>query len=118
MPGLCVAEGFAFNSILFFPSFPASGVESLRAGSVLFVLCSVSQWCLTLCDAMDYSPPGSSVHRILQARVLACHALLQWIFLTQGSNGSLCHLLHWQLNCLPLSHLESLFKPLHLWNNY
>ena len=66
MPGLCVAEGFAFNSILFFPSFPASGVESLRAGSVLFVLCSVSQWCLTLCDAMDYSPPGSSVHRILQ----------------------------------------------------
>ena len=32
MPGLCVAEGFAFNSILFFPSFPASGVESLMHG--------------------------------------------------------------------------------------
>ena len=83
MPGLCVAERFAFNSILFFPSFPASGVESLRAGSVLFVLCLVNQWCLTLCDPMDYSLPGSSVHRILQARVLACHALLHWIFLTQ-----------------------------------
>ena len=25
---------------------------------------------LTLCDSMDYSPPGSSVHRILQARIL------------------------------------------------
>ena len=26
--------------------------------------------CLTLCDPMDYSPPGSSVHGIFQARVL------------------------------------------------
>ena len=25
------------------------------------------QLCLTLCDPMDYSPPGSSVHGILQA---------------------------------------------------
>ena len=28
------------------------------------------QWYLTLCDPMDCSPPGSSVHGILQARVL------------------------------------------------
>ena len=28
------------------------------------------QSCLTLCDIMDRSPPGSSVHRILQARIL------------------------------------------------
>ena len=28
------------------------------------------QSCLTLCDPMDSSPPASSVHRILQARVL------------------------------------------------
>ena len=27
------------------------------------------QSCLTLCDPMDCSPPGSSVHRILQARI-------------------------------------------------
>ena len=26
--------------------------------------------CLTLCNPMDYSPPGSSVHGILQARIL------------------------------------------------
>jgi len=25
---------------------------------------------LTLCDPMDYCPPGSSVHRLLQARIL------------------------------------------------
>ena len=28
------------------------------------------QSCLTLCDLMDHSPPGSSVHGILQARIL------------------------------------------------
>ena len=30
----------------------------------------VSQSCLTLCSPMDCSPPGSSVHGILQARIL------------------------------------------------
>ena len=30
----------------------------------------VTQLCLTLCDPMDCSPPGSSVHGILQARRL------------------------------------------------
>ena len=30
----------------------------------------VTQSCLTLCDPMDCSPPGSSVHGIFQARVL------------------------------------------------
>ena len=28
------------------------------------------QLCLTLLDPMHYSPPGSSVHGILQARIL------------------------------------------------
>ena len=26
--------------------------------------------CLTLCDSVDYSPPGSSVYGILKARIL------------------------------------------------
>ena len=30
----------------------------------------VAQLCLTLCDPIDFSPPGSSVHGILQARIL------------------------------------------------
>ena len=30
----------------------------------------VTQWYLTLCNPMDYSPTGSSVHGILQARIL------------------------------------------------
>ena len=33
-----------------------------------------------LCEPLDCSPPGSSVHRILQARILECHFLLLFIF--------------------------------------
>ena len=36
--------------------------------------CSVIQWCLTLGNPMDCSLPGSSIHEILQARVLECVA--------------------------------------------
>ena len=60
--------------------------------------------CLTLCDPMDCSPPGSSVHGISQARILGvgCHFLLQGIFLLQGLNPGLLRLLHWQVDFLPL----------------
>ena len=37
------------------------------------------QSCLTLCDPIDGSPPGSSVPGILQARTLDCHFLVQCI---------------------------------------
>ena len=32
--------------------------------------CLVTQSCQALCDPMDCSPPGSSVHGILHARIL------------------------------------------------
>ena len=35
----------------------------------------VAQSCLSLCDATDCSPPGSSVHGILQARILEVDAI-------------------------------------------
>jgi len=35
----------------------------------------VAQSCPTLCDPMDCSPPGSSVHGIFQARVLEWGAI-------------------------------------------
>ena len=35
----------------------------------------VAQSCLTVCDPMDCSPPGSSVHGTFQARVLECGAI-------------------------------------------
>ena len=37
--------------------------------------CSVAPSCSTLCDPVDCSPPGSSVPRILQARILVWAAM-------------------------------------------
>ena len=63
------------------------------------------QSCPTLCNPMDCSPPGSSVHGILQQRIL------EWVA-TPFSRGSfwptdrthhLSHLLHWQASSLPLA---------------
>ena len=34
------------------------------------VYAKLLQSCLTLCDPMDCRPPGSSVHGILQARIM------------------------------------------------
>ena len=46
------------------------------------------QSCLTLCDPMDCSLPGSSVHGDSPGKNpgVGCHALLQGILPTQGSN--------------------------------
>ena len=43
-----------------------------------------AQSCLTLCNPMNYSPPGSSVHGILQARIL------EWVAIpfSRGSSWS------------------------------
>ena len=66
----------------------------------------VAQQCPTLCNPMDYNSPGSSVHGILQARIL------EWVVISSFSRGSsqprvmnpffLC-LLHWQAGSLPLA---------------
>ena len=51
-------------------------------------MCLVAQSCLTVCDPMDYSLPGSSVHgdSPVKNTGVGCHVLLQGIFPTQGSN--------------------------------
>ena len=80
--------------------------------------CSVSM-CPTPCDPMDCSPPGSSVHGISPA------TMLEWISISssRGSSHSrdgpsLLHLLHWQVDSLPLSHLESSIRVwLTIWNS-
>ena len=67
----------------------------------LLVLCLVTQLCLTLCEPMDCSLPGSSVHGNSPGKntEVGCHALLQGIFQTQGSNLDIPHcrqiLYHW-----------------------
>ena len=42
----------------------------------------VAQSCLTLCEPMDYSSPGSSVHGILQARTL------EWVAISLSRGSS------------------------------
>ena len=42
----------------------------------------VTQSCLTLCDPMDYSLPGSSIHGIFQARVL------EWVAISFSRGSS------------------------------
>ena len=56
--------------------------------------------CLALCDPMHCSPPGSSVHRIFQARILEeiaisfsketgmARAYLVWLFQCGGQQGA------------------------------
>ena len=70
---------------------------------ILYILASgsVAQSHLTFCNPMGYSPPGSSVHGILQARILEWVAISSAIFPTQGSNSCL---LHWYVGPL-LMHL-------------
>ena len=67
-------------------------------------VCSVLQSCPPLCDPMDCSSLGSSVHVVLQARILESVAPLQGIFPTQGSKQFFLCLLHWQADSWPLSH--------------
>ena len=52
----------------------------LKDTLVVVVILLDAQLCLTLCDPMDCSPPSSSVHGILQARIL------EWVYrsLLQG----------------------------------
>ena len=40
-----------------------------------------AQSCLTSCDPMDCSPPGSSIHGIFQARVL------EWVAISFSNAG-------------------------------
>ena len=64
---------------------------------------------LRLCDPMDYSLPGSSAHGDSPGKNTGkgCHALLQGIFPTQGSNPSIL-----QCRWIPshLSHQGSFLK--------
>ena len=65
--------------------------------------CMHAQSCLTLCNPMDSSLPGSSVHGILQAGILV------WVPPPEDFpyRGIKPWFLHWQADSLPLSHQGS-----------
>ena len=58
---------------------------------LMCVLCLVTKSRSILCDPIDCSLPGSSVRGdfLDNDTGVVCHALLQGIFLTQGSNPDL-----------------------------
>ena len=67
----------------------------------------VAQSCLTLCDPIDCSLPGSSVHGILQARALEWGAIafsstslnIPLISVCKARPGYMCNALHFQSWC-------------------
>ena len=68
--------------------------------------CLVDKSCPTLCDPTHCGPPGSCVRGIPQARILERFA----IFFSRGTfpiQESNLHLLHWQVDSLPLNHQGS-----------
>ena len=74
--------------------------KSVASGTSWSMACALHvnalQLCPTLCNLMDCSPPGFSVHGILQARILEWIAMpSSWeIFPTQELNPGLLPLLH------------------------
>ena len=58
-----------------------------------YVQCLVTQSSPTLCDPLDRSPPGTSVHGDSPGKNtgVSCHVLLQGIFPIQGLNPGLLH---------------------------
>ena len=68
---------------------------------IKILMCLVAQLCPTLRYPIDCSLPGSSVHGDSPGKNtgVGCHALLQGIFPTQGSNPRHLHC-RWTLYCL------------------
>ena len=95
--GRCSCSGVCGGTISDSPGLPSSvslltPVQVLTVGNNT-VLCLVTQSCPTLCDFMDCSPPGSSVHEDSPGKdtTVGGHVLLQGTFPTQGSNPGLLH---------------------------
>ena len=60
----------------------ATSLHLMCACSVIESESEVAQSCLTLCDPVDCSPPGSSIHGILQARIL------EWVTISFSRGSS------------------------------
>ena len=73
-------------------------LSSLTVSVCMCIHAKSLQSCLTLCNPIDCSPPGFSVHGILPTRILEWVAILS----SRGSNPHLLHLLPWQAGSLPL----------------
>ena len=96
---LDMTEGLTFSPFSFF-------FHKVILINRVYTCLLVTKSCLTLCDSMDCSLPGSSVHRISQARTL------EWvsIYFSKGSSQPrdwTCSYCISSQVLLPLSHLGS-----------
>ena len=81
----------------------AQEVYRMQSGPFCVYVYLIPQSCPTLCDPMDYSQPGSSVHGILKARIL------EWVAISYSRWSSwpmdrihISCVLHWQADSLSL----------------
>ena len=105
--GLCCTTAWISRVYPYIPSLvnlPPTPSCSLRC---VCVRAELLQSCLTLCDPMDCSPPGSCVRGILRERIP------EWVAISSSRESSQtrdltrvsCNLLHWQADSLPLGPL-------------
>ena len=83
----CLISGLSCPDTSFFPRLFDSALLSgkqLEPIPSVYIQCVCAQSCLTLCDPMDCSPPGSSLHGILPGKNtgVGCRFLLQGVFPT------------------------------------
>ena len=88
--------GIILDMFQCFFSFPLVSLHlhsSINYTNLSVRVCQVAQSCLTLCNPMDCSPPGSSAHGDSPGKNtgVGCHVLLQGIFPTHGLNPGLPH---------------------------
>ena len=78
------------------------------------MLCLHAQLCLTLCNSVDYSPPGSSIHGIISVKNtgVGCHFLLQCVKVKSESEiAQSCPTLSDPVDCsLPGSSIHGIFQ--------
>ena len=81
---VCVVYNWQVPWMQWAPKHPAhsSSWEDRLSFKVCMCVCSVTQSCLTLCNPIDCSPPGSSVHKIVQARIL------EWVAISSSRGSS------------------------------
>ena len=93
---------FAFPGV----GIPAAAAAKAAAKAAQFgkSCCFVPQSCPALCRPTAAARQASLSWDFPTNTGGGCHFLLQWIFSTQGLKS---HLLHWQMDSLPLSHLGS-----------
>ena len=82
------------NGLTFLSTCPQSqSLLTISCVSSRDTLCGRAQLCLTLCDPVDCSPPGFSVHGILQV------GILEWVAIS-FSRGSSCPRDQTHISCI------------------